>query len=252
MINLNSQNNFSKLKIRRIFWKRIFLFSLLILVVSCGKISPKGNIESQDIKVEDFVNLNLHGKFRAFYIKGDSSFINIETYKNIADNLDIDFKDKTLNIKEKRESSGVDFYNITIYSKYNLENVALSDSVELNISSEIKTDNFKLNLKKNAKFIGAVNSRSATLEMTEKSRANFKGNTKNAVIKISDTASLIAPYWLIENLKIDSKNGNYAEVNVKDSVKGTIKNTAKFLYYNDPIRAFNIEKTADVQNKILE
>ena len=122
----------------------------------------------------------------------------------------------------------------------------------MNISSEIKTDNFKLNLKKNAKFIGSLNSRSAEVKMTQKSRANFRGQTKIATIKISDTASLIAPYWKIENLKIHSANGNYAEVNVKDSIKGHIKNTAKLLYYNDPIRAFKVDKTANVQNKTLE
>lgn len=222
------------------------------MLISCGKISPKGKIESKDLKVEDFTNLNLHGKFRAFYVKSDSSFINIETYKNIADNLKISMKDKTLSITEKRESKGVDFYNITVYSKYNLEQLSVSDSVEMNISSEIKTDNFKLNLKKNAKFIGSVNSRKTDLEMTDKSRANLLGSSKSATIKISDTASLIAPYWKIDDLRIDSKNENYAEVNVKDSLKGNIKNTSKFIYYNDPIRAFKIEKSATVENKKLD
>ena len=231
--------------------KLIYLF-LLIFIVSCEKISPKGNIESKDIKVEDFVNLDLQGKFRAFFIKSDSSYINIETYKNIADNVKFTVKDKTLSITENRETSPVDFYNMTIYSKYNLEQVSLSDSVEMNTSSEIKTDNFKLNLKKNAKFIGSLNSRSAAVEMSQKSRANFTGQTKSATIKISDTASLIAPYWKIENLTIHSKNENYAEINVKDSLKGEIKNTAKLLYYNDPIRAFKIDKTATVNSKILE
>ncbi|WP_332024291.1 GIN domain-containing protein, partial [Kaistella sp.] len=143
-------------------------------------------------------------------------------------------------------------YNITVYSKYNLEKVSIADSVEMNISSEIKTDNFRLNLKNNGKFIGSVNSRRAEVDMTGKSRANFLGNTKDAVLKISDTASIIAPYWIIENLKIESKNGNYAELNVKDSLKGDIKNTAKIVYYNDPIRAFTIDKTATVQNKKME
>ena len=212
--------------------KNLFFLLLIFSVISCGKISPKGNIKSKDFPVEEFVN--------------------VETYPNLIKNLKIDVKDKTLNIEEKRETQSVDFYNITIYSKNNLEKISISDSVEMNISSEIKTDNFKLNLKNNAKFIGSVNSRRAEVQMTEKSRANFLGKSKDAVIKIADTASLIAPYWIIDNLKIDSKNGNYAEVNVKDSLKGEIKNTAKFVYYNDPIRAFKIEKTANVNNKELK
>jgi hypothetical protein len=232
--------------------KNTFYTLLLLVVVSCGKISPKGNIERKDIEVPEFVNLDLEGKFRVFYARGTKNFVEIETYPNVADNLDVDVDDKTLMIKEKRGTKGVDFYNITIYSKYNLEKIAISDSVEMNISSEIKTDNFRLNLKNYATFMGSVNTRRAEVEMQNRSRANFLGQTKDAVIKISDTASLIAPYWKIENLNIESKNGNYAEVNVKDSLKGHVQNTAKFTYYNDPIRAFKIDKGARVENKRLE
>lgn len=232
--------------------KNILCIILLAALVSCGKVSPKGNIERKDVDVAEFVNLDLEGKFRVFYARGTKNFVEIETYSNVADNLDVDVKDKTLSIKEKRGTKGVDFYNITIYSKYNLEKVAISDSVEMNISSEIKTDNFRLNLKNYATFMGSVNTRRAEVEMLNRSRANFLGQTKDAVIKIADTASLIAPYWKIENLNIDSKNGNYAEVNVKDSLKGQVQNTAKFVYYNDPIRAFKIDKETRVENKKLE
>lgn len=232
--------------------KGIVYIFLVLSVISCGKVSPKGNIERKDVEVPEFVNLDLEGKFRVFYARGTKNFVEIETYPNVADNLDVDVDDKTLTIKEKRGTKGVDFYNITIYSKYNLEKIAISDSVEMNISSEIKTDNFKLNLKNYATFMGSVNTRRAEVEMQNRSRANFLGQTKDAVIKISDTASLIAPYWQIENLNIESKNGNYAELNVKDSLKGQIQNTAKFTYYNDPIRAFKIDKNAKVENKKLD
>lgn len=232
--------------------KKSFYLLTVFSVISCGKISPKGNLDKKEIDVEEFVNLDLDGKFRVFYARGPKNFVEIETYPNIADNLDIDVDDKTLSIKESRKTKGVDFYNITIYSKYNLEKISISDSVEMNISSEIKTDNFRLNLKNYATFMGSINTRRAEIDMKNRSRANFLGETKDAVIKISDTASLIAPYWKIVNLNIDSKNGNYAEVNVKDSLKGNIKNTAKFVYYNDPIRAFKVEKTTKVENKKLQ
>lgn len=229
------------------------LYTLAIFsVVSCGKVSPKGNIEKKDVEVSEFVNLDMEGKFRVFYARGPKNFVEIETYPNVANNLEVDVKDKTLMIKEKRGTKGVDFYNVTIYSKYNLEKVSISDSVEMNISSEIKTDNFRLNLKNNATFMGSVNTRRAEVEMLNRSRANFRGQTKNAFIKISDTASLIAPYWKITNLNVDSKNGNYAEVNVIDSLKGHVQNTAKFIYYNDPIRAFKIDRTTKVENKKLD
>lgn len=226
----------------------ILIFSLL----SCGKIKPEGDIENRDIKVEEFTKLDLKGKFRVFYLRSADNFVNVETYPNILDNLRIKVKDKTLYIEEKRETQEVDFYNINIYSRYSPASISIADSAEMTLSSEIKTDNFKLSLKDNARFIGSVNTRRAEIDLMNTSRANFQGQTRDAVIKIADTANLIAPYWMITNLNIDSKNGNYAEVNVKDSLKGKIGNTAKFLYYNDPIRAFKIDKTANVQNRVLE
>lgn len=228
----------------------LLLFATTLLF-SCGKIAPKGKLERKNVDVEDFSSLDLEGKFRVFYARGAKNFVEIETYPNIANNLDIDVDNKTLSIKEGRKTKGVDFYNVTIYSKYNLDKIALQDSVEMNVSSEIKTDNFMLNLKNNTSFMGSINTRRAEVEMQNRSRANFLGQTKDVVMKISDTASLIAPYWKITNLNLDSQNGNYAEVNVLDTLKGNVKNTAKFVYYNDPIRAFKAEKTTKVENKKL-
>lgn len=226
----------------------IFAFTL----VSCGDISPKGSIESKDLPLKEFVNIELKGKFRVFYVKSDSSFVNVETYPNIMNNLTIRVKDNTLTIKENRPTKGVDLYNITLYSKYQPEKITMSDSVEINISSEIKTDNFRLNLKNYAKFIGSVNSRRAEVEMADRSQANFLGTSQNAVLKIADSASIIAPYWMIDNLKLQSNNANYVEVNVKDSLKGHISDTSKLVYYSDPIRALKIAPTATVQNKKID
>lgn len=223
-----------------------------LIVISCGKVTPKGNIENKEIQVEDFSNLNLQGKFKVFFVNSPKNFVNVETYENVAKNLKINVSDKTLNIVEKRETQGVDFYNITVYSKYNPEKISVSDSVELNISGEIKTDNFKLNLKNNAKFIGALNSRRAEVEMQNTSRANFTGKTKDARIKIADTAHIIAPYWAITNLDLQAKNGSYTEVDVKDTLKGSIQNTSKLLFYNDPIRRFKADKAAKIENKELD
>lgn len=231
--------------------KSIHLF-LILALFSCGKITPKGEIVMKEIPVSDFREIYGSGKFRMFWVNAPKNRIEVETYPNIFENLDIKVKNGTLILKEKRETENVDFYNITVYGKYNLEKISIVDSVEMNISGEIKTDNFRLHLKNNGKFIGAIRSRKAEISMENTSLANFKGFTKNAEIKIKDTANLLAPYWMIDNLNINSKNGTYAEVNVKDSLKGNINDTAKFLYYNNPVRAFKIGEKANVQNKELE
>lgn len=230
------------------------LYSLSILgIISCGKVKPEGEILSKDIEIEEFSKLNLKGKFRLFFIPSDKNFVNVETNPNFADNLDINIDNNTLNIKEKRETSGLDFYNVTIYSKKNLEEISIADSVEMNVSGEIKSENIRINLKNNAKFIGGINTPKAEVEMTQKSRANFLGKTHRATLKLSDSAGIIAPYWYIKTLNINSQNGVYAEINVEDTLKGDVKNTAELYYYGNPVVGLNIDKkNAKVNRKNLK
>ncbi|WP_173779426.1 GIN domain-containing protein [Frigoriflavimonas asaccharolytica] len=232
--------------------KNLLLIGIIFSIISCGKISPEGNITTKQLDLQQFSKLNLDGNFRVFYIKSSKNFVVVETYDNINSNLDIEVEDKTLTIKEKRPTEAVDFYNITIYSKYDINDIQISKLAEMNLSSEIKTDHFKLFLKNNAKFIGSIQSRRTDLEMEQLSRANFTGASTNVFLKMKDTTNLISPYWHIKNLKIETKNQPYAEVTVQDSITGSLEDTSKLLYYNDPIQAFKIGKNTKVNNQKLE
>lgn len=230
----------------------LLLSFLFLNLISCGPVEPEGNITLRDLKTDDFDKLALSGKFRAFYVNSDSSFVSVETYENVADNLNIKVKNQTLTIKEKRPTEKVDFYNITIYSKYQIKDIEIDKTVELNISSEIKTDHFRLNAKNNAKFIGSLRSRVAEILMSEKSRVNLRGQTRHAKLKIGDTASIIAPYWEIDCGALEASKGSYTELNVKDSLRGTVKNTAQLVYYQQPVQALKIERSATVHQRKLE
>ena len=212
---------------------------------------PKGDIQSKDIELSEFDKVELKGKFRVFYVQNPHNFVNVETYKNIADNLNIEVKNNRLSIFEKKETEKVDFYNITIYGKNPFGDIKLSDSVELNISSQMKIKNFSLNLKDNAKFIGAVLSEKASISMMNKSRANLLGKTDLAKLNIKDTASIISPYWYIKDLEIDSRNGNYAELNVDEEIKGKITNSAKLIYYGNPSKKIKVEGKATIEKREL-
>jgi len=228
--------------------KLLYLF-LILTIVSCGKIEPKGEIQSKDIELAEFSKLDLKGKFRVFYVQSPHNFVNVETYPNFYDNLKIEVDNKNLIIKEKNEIGKVDFYNITIYGKNPFDGIKIADSVELNISSQMKLQNFSLHLKDNAKFIGSVISDNSTIEMADKSRANLLGKTTLAKLNIKDTASIISPYWYIKDLEIDSRNGNYAELNVNEEIKGKIGNTSKLIYYGNPSKKLKVTEKATLENK---
>lgn len=228
------------------------LYSVLVLtLVSCGNISPKGTIEAKDVELAEFSKVDAKGKFRLFYVESPHNFVTVETTSNFFKNLDIKVDGKVLTIAEKRPTEKIGFYNLTIYGKHNFDDIKLSDSVEMNISSQMKVKDFKLTLKDQAKFIGAVISEKAWVDMTQKSRANLLGKTDQAYIKIADTASIISPYWFIKDLEIDSKNGNYTEVNVDEEMKGNLNNTSKFIYYGNPTKKIKVADKATMQQKVL-
>lgn len=231
--------------------KKLLYILTIFTIISCGKISPKGEIQSKDVELSEFSKVDLKGKFRVFYVQSPHNFVNVETYPNVLENLNIEVKNNQLNISEKRETEKVDFYNITIYGKNPFNDIKIADSAELNISSQIKVKDFSLKIQDNAKFIGSVISEKSNLEMTGKSRANLLGKTDFAKLNIKDTASIISPYWYIKDLEIDAKNANYTELNIEEQMRGVITNTSKLIYYGNPSKKIKVAEKAVLENREL-
>ena len=231
---------------------KLFLFLYLCLnLISCSKISPKGEIEVKDKSVENFAKLNLKGNFKVFFAKGNQNIVSVETYPNIYKNLDIEVENGILTIEENRKTDQVDFYNITIFGKNDLSDVSLSDKVEMNVSGQLKTPEFSLHLKGNSKFMGAVIAPKSKIEMAEKSNANILGETKNLNLKLTDSASIMAPYFYVENLELNAKNDASAGLNIDNEMKGTLENTSKLIFYGEPLNKLTKKDKASVENRKL-
>ena len=232
---------------------KLFLFLYLCInLISCSKISPSGEIEVKDKSVENFAKLNLKGNFKVFFAKGNQNIVSVETYPNIYKNLDIEVENGILTIEENRKPENVDFYSITIFGKNDLNEISLADQVEMNVSGQVKTPEFSLHLKGNSKFMGAVIAPKSKIEMAEKSNANILGETKNLNLKLADSASIMAPYFYVENLEILSKNGASAGLNIDQEMKGTLENTSKLIFYGEPLNKLTKKDKASVENRKLK
>jgi len=225
------------------------LISFFFFAVSCTKIKPKGEIELKDIAVEEFKKVNLNGKFKVFYTQSTKNLVSVETYPNIFENLKIEVKGETLSISEKKEIQGVDLYNVNIYSKNNLESISISDSIDFEVHSQISVPSFNLKVKDFSKFMGTILVNEAKLSIRDKSRVNLSGRSIDANIHISDTASIISPYWQVTNLNIHSRNENYSEISVEKNLSGKIENTSKLIYYGEPNKKIRINDKAVVEQK---
>lgn len=227
-----------------------YILALLYLLSSCGKIKPSGEVHSADFPVEAFSKLSLKGKYRAFLVPSEAeNFVNIETYPNLAKNIKLELKDSLLSITENRETGLVDFYTITIYAKQLPKEITVADSVELNISGRLRLPSLSIGIKDQGKFIGALYTEVTNIDMQQKGRANLQGFTKQANIKISDTASIIAPYWDINYCDINSKNNNYTEVAVQKELNGTLENTSRLVYFGEPTKKIKVAPKAQLERK---
>lgn len=222
------------------------------LVISCSKISPKGDITIQQMPVSDFSQIEGHGKFRVFLVKSNENKIEAETYPNIFKNLEVKQKNGQLVISENRPTQGVDFYNLTIYTKQYPTKISLADSIDFNVSGDIKAQNLQIQLRDNAKFIGAIRTDKTELDMQNSSLANIKGFTKEASLKLKDTAGMISPYWLVDQMNINAQNHIYAEVNAKNLLSGNLTDTSKMLFYNNPVQKFKHSPKTTIENKKLD
>lgn len=226
--------------------KNILLLLSTAVLFSCGKLSPQGEVELQKVSIQDFSDIQAKGKFRLTWVPSSQNLMEIETYPNFINNLDISQQNNILHIKEKRPTQGLGFYNITLFSKSIPKNIQLSDSIEFSVSGKIDADYFQLKLKDNAKFIGSLHTKKTVLEMENLSLANFNGYTEELYFKIKDTAGVIAPYFEVDVLDIDAKNNSYLEIKVKDTIKGNIQNTAKLTYIGTPFFRAKKEKTTTI------
>lgn len=229
--------------------QKLYTILFAMVLVSCGKISPKGDIEQKQIPLQEYTSIDAEGKFRIFWVKSPQNILEIETYPNFIENLNINQEGKTLSIKEKRETQGLGFYNLTIFSEYHPKQIILSDSVEMNISGKIKTDDLVLKMNKNAKFIGSIHTKKISVEMQNHSLANFQGFTENIHLSMKDTAQVVAPYLFVDVLDINAQNGSFAEFSIKDTIKGNLKNTSKLWYYDNPIFKAKREKSTEIKQE---
>lgn len=227
---------------------------LFLVLISCGNIKPEGTeVKTQDVKIEDFTELELEGDFKVMYVEGVSNNLRVETYPNIYENLKIEKRGKKLIVKEKRKTEGVEIYNIILFSSGKISKIKMSDSVIFSISSQIMSDDFSLEMEDNAKFVGSVLSNKAKIKLSNNANLRLYGKTLDADVSLENLAEMRSPYWFVNNLNINAKDGAFVEVVVEEKLEGKIENNAKLIYVSREKPSKNIieKDKAEVKRKII-
>lgn len=223
-----------------------------LCLVSCGKIRQKGEFTEKNFTQKVADTVALEGKFRAFIVPSDSSFVMVESTENYIENLAIKNDGKTLSITEKRETSPTGFYTVFLYTDKLPAKIALKDSVECNTSGMYQSGAFSLAIKDKSKFIGAADVKNFKLRMSDQSSANLRGSAEIADIALQDKTGLLAPFFISSELNINLKDEAFAELTTTKLLEGAVGPKNKFIYYGNPLRKISISPGADVTNKNIK
>lgn len=230
---------------------RLFLALIFTTFLSCSdyKISPSGEITPKDFEVESFDKIQFSGDFKVFFKESKTNFVSVETSPNLIDNLKINVDRGFLYISEKRAVEKADFYNITVYGNKEINEIRLLKNANLSVEKVLMSNDLYVNLQDKSQLMAKILNQKTKVEMQQKSRLNFMGNCLDAEIKMADSASIIAPHWVINHLNINAKNATYTELAVKSELNGSLANTSQLIYYENPSKNLIQKDQSKVQQK---
>jgi Putative auto-transporter adhesin, head GIN domain len=232
--------------------KKTYLFALFLAILSsCGDLKPSGDIVLQEKKLPDFDQLELHGKFNLSLSQQKQNLLTLESYPNILGNLDIEVKDKTLIIKEKKPAYGVDFYNLNLGSTQAIGSYHLSDSVVVMVAGKQKLTHLNIKMSDKSKMMGIFDSPKAKIQVSAWAQLNLQGQSQNASIISRDSATIIAPYWQVGQLDIDAQQHTYTELSAREMMAGNLSQKAQLVYYGEAKQKLKLQQQAKVQLKKL-
>ena len=110
-------------------------------------------------------------------------------------------------------------------------------------------DDFSLEMKDNAKFIGSILSNKSKVKIFDKARLGMFGKTLEADVSAKNSAVIMSPYWFVNHIKINLKNDAIAEVSVEEKLEGKVKNNTKLYYLGNPIKKITQEDKATITRK---
>lgn len=216
--------------------KILIYLSLVIGLISCGKMEPQGEVKMQEVKIEAFEKLELYGNFQVQYLPSTENKVLVETYPNIFENLQIETKNKKLTIKEKTLTEGVDVCIITLHTTGKPSEIEMAGLAQFNGADEMMMDKIQLNMKNESKFSARILTNKAKMILADKAQVRISGKTLDTEIFTKDSVNIISPQWIVNNLNINAKGDSETEIAVAEKLEGKIENKAKLHYRGKPTK----------------
>ncbi|MGI9526633.1 MAG: GIN domain-containing protein [Weeksellaceae bacterium] len=231
--------------------KLLLFLPILFLFIQCeNSLKGEGDADlAQDYILDDFDAVSAKGKFKLIMIPSDSSYLSVQTHKNLIGNMKIYVQNKTLNIGESEMVDSFESYVVYLYYDKQLDQVSIAEKVYLESSEMLNFDDLDLNASNEStiKQFG-INAKEVDLKVVDKAEVEISGSASKLDLKAKDFANVS-----LENLDVkvmDVDLGGEAEVlaNVNKELKGRVLENATLKYLGNPQKDVEVKDNGEILN----
>lgn len=228
----------------------LFLFSLILFSCKNG-VNGEGDAQmALDFKVEPFNAVTAAGKFKLILIPNDSSYVSVQTHKNLIENMDIYVQSGTLNLKEKKSVDSFESYVVYLYFNRDLKEIDIAQKVLLESSSTLTFEKIDISAEDEAvvrQFV--MNAKEADLSVDDKAEMSIGGNATTVDLKSKGYAKVELEALNTKVLEVDLSGETDVLANVNKELKGRVLENATLTYIGSAIKDVDVKDNGEILNK---
>lgn len=232
---------------------KLFLcLSALILFISCeNSLTGEGDASlAQDYQLDDFDAVNASGKFKLVLIPNDSSYLSVQSHKNLINNMDIYVRNKTLNIGESEEVNSFESYVVYLYYDKQMDKVSIHNKVYLESSNPLVFDDIEINASDESVIKQfAINAKEVDIQALDKAEVEISGTASTVDLKAKDFASVSLENLAVKVMDLDLSGESEVVANVNKELTGRVLENSTLRYMGNPQKDVEVKDNGEILNK---
>lgn len=233
--------------------KFLLLFSLFFLIFTACNENIKGEGDAQlamDFKVEPFTDVKANGKFKLIMIPNDSSYVSVQTHRNLIENVKLYVQNNTLHIEEDKSVDSFESYVIYLYYGNQVNDIEIRHKVLLESSSTLNFDKLDITAMDESvvrQFV--INAKEADFTIEDKAEFELSGVATTVDLKAKDYANVQMEALDVKVLNVDLSGEADVIANVNKELEGRVLENATLRYIGSAIKDVDVKDNGEIINK---
>lgn len=205
---------------------------------------------AQNYKVEPFDDVQAEGKFKLILIPNDSSYVSVQTHKNLIDNMEIYVQNNELFIGEKENVESFESYVVYLYYNQPINDISVHKKVLMESSSKLSFD--KIDIKAEDESIirqFVIDAKEADITVADKAEISISGNATTLDLVGKNYAKIGLEALNVKVLDVDLSGESDVLANISKELNGRVLENATLHYIGNPQKDVDVKDNGEILNK---